>query len=148
MTSLFNPTDNLALVQRIERIGAESRAHWGTMNASQMLAHLQAPIKVALGQSTLKRSLLGLLFGPMIKRQMLGEKPFKRNLPTDKQLLISHPANVETEKAGLIQLVQQFTQGPTVLCTTPHPFFGPLTPQEWDRLVYKHIDHHLQQFGA
>jgi Protein of unknown function (DUF1569) len=30
----------------------------------------------------------------------------------------------------------------------PHPFFGELTPEEWDILQSKHLDHHLRQFGV
>ena len=29
-----------------------------------------------------------------------------------------------------------------------HAFFGKLTGEEWGRLMHKHIDHHLRQFGA
>ncbi|WP_424351099.1 DUF1569 domain-containing protein [Lutimonas sp.] len=29
-----------------------------------------------------------------------------------------------------------------------HPFFGELNREEWARLVYKHLDHHLKQFGG
>ena len=28
-----------------------------------------------------------------------------------------------------------------------HPFFGPLTNGEWNALQWKHIKHHLKQFG-
>jgi Protein of unknown function (DUF1569) len=34
-------------------------------------------------------------------------------------------------------------------CTThPHSFFGRMTADEWAILMYKHLDHHLRQFGA
>ena len=38
--------------------------------------------------------------------------------------------------------------GPRVCTTHPHPFFGRLTPAEWAIQQYKHLDHHLRQFGA
>jgi hypothetical protein len=38
--------------------------------------------------------------------------------------------------------------GPKGCTTHPHSFFGPLTPQEWAILMYKHVDHHLRQFGV
>jgi hypothetical protein len=31
---------------------------------------------------------------------------------------------------------------------TPPPFFGPFKPQQWAILMYKHVDHHLRQFGV
>jgi transposase InsO family protein len=38
--------------------------------------------------------------------------------------------------------------GPKSCTTHPHSFFGPLTPEEWAILMYKHLDHHLRQFGV
>jgi hypothetical protein len=29
-----------------------------------------------------------------------------------------------------------------------HPFFGPMTAEEWGIISYKHLDHHLKQFGV
>jgi len=31
---------------------------------------------------------------------------------------------------------------------TPHPMFGTLTRQEWLTWTFRHVDHHLRQFGA
>jgi len=31
---------------------------------------------------------------------------------------------------------------------SPRCFFGKLSGKEWGELMYKHIDHHLRQFGA
>ncbi|MFD1127776.1 DUF1569 domain-containing protein [Paenibacillus provencensis] len=31
--------------------------------------------------------------------------------------------------------------------TNPHPFFGKLTSEEWSIGLYKHLDHHLKEFG-
>ncbi len=34
------------------------------------------------------------------------------------------------------------------LSKDPHPFFGNLNSEEWDTLNWKHLDHHLRQFGV
>jgi len=28
-----------------------------------------------------------------------------------------------------------------------HPLFGSMTPEDWGFLQYKHMNHHLKQFG-
>ena len=38
--------------------------------------------------------------------------------------------------------------GPEGLSKAPHPFFGQLTADEWDKLQVKHLDHHFRQFGV
>ena len=46
-------------------------------------------------------------------------------------------------------LIDRFAAAGPKGCTThPHSFFGPLTPDEWAILMYKHLDHHLRQFGV
>jgi hypothetical protein len=46
-------------------------------------------------------------------------------------------------------LIDRFAAAGPQGCTThPHAFFGSLTPDEWAILMYKHLDHHLRQFGA
>jgi hypothetical protein len=148
MKSIFNPTDNTEFIERIDKLTPSTPALWGKMNAGQMLAHCQVPIQVALGDLQLKRGLMGILFGKMAKKKLLEDKPFKPNLPTFKDAIIKEDQNFDKEKQGLIDIVKRFTAGPNVITKVPHPFFGPLTIDEWDTLQVKHLDHHLRQFGV
>jgi len=54
-----------------------------------------------------------------------------------------------TEQQRLLASVDRFSAGgPAQFTTYPHTFFGPMTPAEWAIMHYKHLDHHLRQFGA
>ena len=149
MKSLFNAPDNQEVIDRINALSPASKPLWGKMQAAQMLAHAQQPLKVALGELKLKRGVMGFLFGKMAKKQMLAEGDLKRNMPTAREFLIRTDVLFEEEKKKLIALVQRFYQnGPQGLMKDDHPFFGKLTTEEWDKLQYKHLDHHLKQFGV
>jgi hypothetical protein len=149
MKSLFNASDNEAIIKRIHQLSGNTPALWGKMNATQMLAHLSQPMKVSFGELRLKRGLMGILFGSIAKKQMVNELPFKKGLPTDKNFIIKNTGNFEEEKRKVISLVKRFAQeGPSGLSQQPHPFFGKLTSAEWDMLSWKHLDHHLRQFGV
>ncbi|HEX8517684.1 MAG TPA: DUF1569 domain-containing protein [Bacteroidia bacterium] len=150
MESLFNPKDNQRIIDRINSLTNKSQAQWGKMNVSQMLAHSQVPLSVAFGEHKLKRGLMSVLFGRMFKNKLMkDEKPFDRNLPTDKRFIVVEQREFEKEKDKLIELVQRFVKaGPDGLTKDPHPFFGNLSGKEWDILQWKHLDHHLRQFGA
>jgi hypothetical protein len=149
MESLFESATNQKIIDRINKINPYSKAEWGKMNVAQMLAHAQAPFKVANEELKLKRGLVGILFGGMARKQLTGPKPFEKNLPTDKNFLVTGNPDFQLEKANLIELVNKFyVSGPTGITKNPHPFFGRLTIQEWDTLLYKHLDHHLRQFGV
>ena len=149
MKSLFNAPDSQELVDRINLLTAASKPLWGKMQVAQMLAHAQQPLKVALGELKLKQGVMGFLFGKMAKRQLLAGADMKRNLPTAREFLVKTDVLFDEEKKKLIALVQRFYQsGPQGLTKEDHPFFGKLTTEEWDKLQYKHLDHHLRQFGV
>jgi hypothetical protein len=119
------------------------------MNVPQMLAHCSAWMEMAVGLNTPPRIFLGRIVGKIAKRSLLGEKPIRRNMPTDKSLLMRDEKVFIAEQQRLLALVDRFSSGGPAQCTThPHCFFGPMTPVEWATMGYKHLDHHLQQFGA
>ncbi|MGA7161781.1 MAG: DUF1569 domain-containing protein [Bacteroidota bacterium] len=149
MKSLFNQSDNKEIVDRINRLTPGTRSKWGKMNVSQMLAHAQAPIKVAFGELKLKRSLTGFVFGWIAKKKLTREEEWRRSLPTDKNFVVTGQKNCEEEKHKLTTLVHRFEQsGRSVISAETHPFFGKLSLDEWDRLMWNHLDHHLRQFGV
>jgi Protein of unknown function (DUF1569) len=149
MKSLFDAAVSAEITERINRLSASSQPLWGKMQVAQMLAHCQTPIRVGLGDQELKRNLIGILFGRIAKRIFLSEKPFKQGLPTDKAFIYKDDRDFEKEKAGLIALVERFQRGGAAgISRKPHPFFGVMAPEEWAVGTWKHLDHHLRQFGV
>jgi len=149
MQSLFDTTTFNATVDRINNLSPHLPAQWGKMNVAQMCAHCKEAFKVPLSEKPLPRMFMGRIFGWMIKSKLYNEDPWKKNLPTAPNFLIKGERDFKTEKQNLIDLVNRFyAAGPTGVSKYPHPFFGKLTPQQWGVSMYKHLDHHLQQFGV
>ncbi|HUS03789.1 MAG TPA: DUF1569 domain-containing protein [Chitinophagaceae bacterium] len=149
MKSLFEPGVTREMVDRINRLAADTKPLWGKMRVEQMLAHMQSPLRVALGEEKLMKGLMGFLFGKIAKKQLVTEAPFKKNLPTAPSFIIKEEKNFEEEKSRVIDLVQRFSTEPKEkLDTRVHPFFGKLSADEWNILHWKHLDHHLRQFGV
>jgi Protein of unknown function (DUF1569) len=149
MQSIFNKSDYQALLDRIHRLKADTAAQWGKMDVAQMLAHLQVPLRVAAGEVKPKRGLIGILFGSLAKKRLSRPEPMPRNLPTDPQFVMKESKDFDLEKSQLLAVLQKLVQGgPDGFSKAPHPFFGKMTPEEWDILSYKHLDHHLRQFGV
>lgn len=147
--SLFAPADQAALLARIRSLTPATPALWGRMNVAQMLAHLQIALASAVGETKRPRSLLGRVVGRLAKRSALGPKPFGKGLPTDKSFVVKDPREFQRERDGLTARLDALARGgPSAFTDHPHIFFGPLTPPEWDLLMWKHVDHHLRQFGA
>jgi Protein of unknown function (DUF1569) len=94
--------------------------------------------------------LLGRIIGRIVKPMALGnDEPMRRNSPTAKALVVQDDRDLGTERERLCGLIDQFAAAGPQGCTThPLSFFGRLTPEEWATLMYKHLDHHLRQFGV
>ncbi len=148
MITLCETNENAAIVRRIETLAGDSTPEWGKMTVAQMLAHCQGPFRVAAGQLRLKRALIGRIFGKLAKKKFVtSDAPFSHNSPTDSRFVFPDAHDFAGEQAALLELVKRF--GETgVVTRDPHPFFGPMTSEEWDRLLWKHLDHHLRQFGV
>lgn len=150
MKSLFNTADSEQFIERIGKLTATTRPLWGKMNVAQMLAHCTAPLKMAHGEIKGKRGLISFLFGKSAKKKFANPIiPFSKNLPTDPNFKFPDTSDFEAEKKKLIAQIKVFNQkGPAGISDLPHSFFGVMTPQEWDIIQSKHLDHHLQQFGV
>ena len=150
MKNLFEATTADEVKARTGRLRQDSERQWGKMNAAQAAAHLAASMEMAVGDRLPQQMLLGRVIGGFVKPMVLGnDDPMRRNSPTMPGLVVSDERNLETERARLCALIDRFTAGGPQGCTThPHSFFGRLNPQEWAILMYKHLDHHLRQFGV
>jgi hypothetical protein len=149
MKNLFEPATLEELKQRLAQLRPESERQWGRMNAAQMLAHCSASMEMAAGLKSSTWSLLGHLFGRFAKSTVLNQQPIRRNMPTHKSLIVSDERDFALERQRLQALTERFAAAGPAGCTThPHSFFGPMTPMEWATLGYKHLDHHLRQFGV
>ena len=150
MKNVFDPNDLESLKTRIGHLQPDSPRQWGTMTAAQALAHCSLGVQMATGDLLPKRNLIGRILGPMIKPKVVGDdEPMRRNSPTMKEIIIRTDPDFATEQTHLATLLTQFASAGPAACTThPHAFFGPLTPNEWAIVMYKHIDHHLRQFNA
>lgn len=149
MNSLFNPADREALSLRFATLEPGAQRHWGRMEPAQMLRHCAIAMEDVMGARPVKQAFLGKLLTPLIRRQIFGDRPFRRNAPTDPIYVVSDAQDFEAERARLATLIDRAIQrGAAKAEGMIHPFFGRLSGAEWGRLVYKHLDHHLRQFGV
>ena len=145
--NLFDTTVKQEIIARINNLTPQSQRQWGKMDVAQMLAHVQVPMGVALGTHTVKGNWLMKLILPLFKKMLYDEKPWKPSLPTDKTFIMTGlTKDFENEKKELLDMVNRFTE-PNMI-NEKHPVFGNLTKEQWSKATWKHIDHHLQQFGV
>ena len=149
MKSFFNTSDTSEMIKRIEKLPSSAQKQWGKMEVAQMLAHCGRSIEMAMGIINPRRVFIGRLIGGFFKSKYTEEKPFSPDSPTSDELKVIDARDFNIEKEHLIQRIKVFSNGGEDACTKhPHPFFGNLTPSDWGIGMYKHLDHHLRQFGG
>jgi Protein of unknown function (DUF1569) len=150
MKNLFEAATAKEVRERIAKLGPTSERQWGKMTAPQAMAHLSVAMEWAVGDNLPPRMFVGRFCGPIAKSQLLkDDRPMARNTPTAKSLVVSDQRDLAKECHRLSTLIERFNAAGPQGCTKhPHTFFGQLTPQEWAQLMYKHVDHHLRQFGV
>lgn len=150
MINVFDHNDTVKIIDRIEKLTASTTPKWGKMNVEQMLAHCNVTYEMVYDNkhqrpSVFKRFLLKLF----VKNFVVSDKPYKQNLQTAPDFIISDSRNFENEKNRLVAYITKTQQlGANYFDGKESLSFGKLTKNEWNNLFGKHLDHHLTQFGV
>jgi len=147
MHSIFNKADNNLIIARIHKLTPESKALWGKMTVDQMLKHTEAAVAVAFSEKELKINFLMKLLGKLLKNKVF-TNDFRKNSPTAPEFVFVDQYDFEASKTALIKQFSRFAEGESSITLTVHPFWGKMTSADWNTLMWKHVDHHLSQFGV
>lgn len=149
MKSLVTKESNHEIVDRINKLSPDTKPLWGKMNSGQMLAHCTVGLRIANGEIIPRSNFILKILGKIVKKRILTQDGFKRNSRTSKEFIITDDKNFLEEKEGLLKYLNKMeVKGYGFFTRKPHTIFGQLTPEEWENISYKHIDHHLKQFGV
>jgi len=150
MESVFNPADVTKLVGRINKLTPSTQPLWGKMSVGQMLAHCNVSYEMAYTDKHPKpNALMKLVLKLLVKNKVVSETPYKHNNPTGPAFIIKEDKNFEEEKTRLIDHINQTLQlGEEHFDGKESHSFGKLNATEWNNMFWKHLDHHLSQFGV
>ncbi|MDQ3000094.1 MAG: DUF1569 domain-containing protein [Fibrobacterota bacterium] len=150
MKNIWNPEDTRKTLERIDTLRPESKPVWGTMSVGQMLAHCNVSYEMVYGDNHAKPNpILRFILKVLVKGAVVNEKPYKHNSRTGPQFVIKETKDFASEKNRLVAYVLKTQQlGEAHFHGKESLSFGPLQGKEWNNMFYKHLDHHLSQFGA
>ena len=144
-----NVTDEF--ISRINKLTMNTNPVWGKMNVSQMLAHCCITYQYVYEPQIFKKPnfFMAWVLKTFVKKSVINEIPYKHNLQTGPDFIIKDDRDFEKEKSRLICFLQKSQQDGEDFYNDKESFsFGKLNIIEWNNMFYKHLNHHLTQFGV
>lgn len=146
---MFEATDVAVVIERIDKLSENAQPQWGSMNVSQMLAHCNVTYEMIYDNKHKKpNAFTRFLLKAFVKPKVISDAPYKRNSPTAPQFKVADDKNFQIEKTRLVDYINKTLQlGADHFNGKESLSFGKLSSKEWNAMFYKHLDHHLNQFG-
>jgi hypothetical protein len=150
MKNIFTTPVASEAIARIHQLSPNSKAIWGKMDAAQMLAHCNVTYELVYENIHPKpNGFTKLMLKLFVKNNVVNEKPYGKSGQTAPVFIIKGDKDFTAEKNRLIDYINK-TQalGEHHFHQKESASFGVLTKTEWNNMFYKHLDHHLSQFGV
>jgi hypothetical protein len=147
MKSIWQDETRRELSDRVGAVAWDRRAEWGKFSAPKMVCHLADSLKMAMGDLKVVRKRLPMRYPPL-KQFIIYVAPFPKSAPTAPELLVRAPREWANDIADVQDLLARAGSARTTEAWPEHPAFGKLSKRAWGVLIYRHMDHHLRQFGA
>ena len=150
LPNIFTKPVTDEIIKRINKLTPETKPVWGKMNAAQMLAHCSVSYEMIYENIHPKPNpFLKFILKSFIKSKVTGEAPYPHSSRTAPQFIITDTKDFEKEKERLINYINKTQQlGESHFESKESNSFGVLNKTEWNNMLYKHLDHHLSQFGV
>lgn len=150
LPNIFTKQVTDELIQRISNLRPDTQPLWGKMNAAQMLAHCSVTYEMVYDNIHPKpNAFMKFILKSLIKNKVTGEVPYPHSSKTAPQFIMTGMKDFEKEKQRLISyLIKTQELGENHFDNKISNSFGVLNKTEWNNMFYKHLDHHLKQFGV
>ena len=147
MKTVWDAETRAEMFTRLDKLRPNQPKLWGQMSVCQMLSHLADPIRAAMGELEVKEKKTPFRFPPL-RFLIIYVFPFPKNVPTAPEFLARTAPSVAEGVAELKSTVTRFASRPAHAPFVRHAAFGRMGRKDWGCVMYKHIDHHLRQFGV
>lgn len=146
--TLFDANDRQRILDRVSTLSPGSTRRWGRMTVSQAVPHMADQLRMALGENPCRSFSGPLRFAPL-RWLSIYVAPWPRGrVKAPRELFSTTPGELEADVRHLKDLVSRFATADPNAKWPDHPLFGPLSGPDWGVLAWRHMDHHLTQFGV
>lgn len=147
--SIWNPAARTAILTRVDKLTPDLQPRWGQMSCPEMLAHVAVANQMGLGE--IEAKVFKTIYRNFpLKQFFLYWVPLPKSVPAPRQI-VTHgkPAPpFEESRALLLRTIDTICESRERKQWPDHPYLGAFEGKHWAVMAWKHLDHHLRQFGV
>ena len=151
LPNIFSKDVTDEIISRINKLNKDTKPKWGKMSVSQMLAHCCVTYQYVYKSEKFNKPnlLMGWVLKSFVKKSVVNEIPYGHNIKTGPDFIIKGDRDFESEKQRLVEFLRRSQKDGEEYFSGKESFsFGKLNTNEWNNMFYKHMNHHLTQFGV
>lgn len=141
------------IIRRISHLTPATKSLWGKMDVNEMICHQSDPLRDIMG-IRITEPVVPKEMQPKIYEMVMTEEDWAHDLPTFPPYLQAaegggtKPTTFDQDKKALLDLLTKYHTLAPDFQFHPHAGLGVLTKDQFGMFFWKHIDHHLRQFGV
>ena len=149
--TIFDKSDYETILRRINNLECEAVRQFGEMDVNEMVCHITDQIRLALSYLELPNE--GNFFDRTVKKWLalsmdsIPKEKIKTINGVNPKIDGTKPVSLIDDKVTLVKLLEQLKKQDENYEWGRHPKFGKLNKKQWGKLIYIHINHHLEQFS-
>ncbi|NLN91890.1 MAG: DUF1569 domain-containing protein [Candidatus Hydrogenedens sp.] len=147
----FDSTYMIRLCDALATLDEDQKPLWGTLTPETLLEHLIWILRQSMGRSLHVPDYSSFLSRKLTKKLILsGMRSLPKNMHLPAHLIRQGIRDRETGDLETLQaLMEEYLNlvQADELEPAPHPCYGKMSIDEWDRFHVLHFEHHLKQFG-
>jgi hypothetical protein len=152
MSTVANHRTLGSLVERLRQLRPDTPRGWGTLTAGEMLCHLGDAHESVLGTRIPPGPPAARAPSPLLKWIALYTPvPWPKGVKTrpgvNPKIDGTKPGDFERDRARAIASLEQLAIAASGGLPPTHFRFGRMSVRDWHRWAYRHVSHHLRQFG-
>lgn len=146
MPLLHEPSTRAGIEARIRALTPDSRPTWGKMSVDQMLWHMNQAMGLSLGTVTVGPG--GPTMPAWLMRLIVIKLPWPKGAPTHPDVIPKQQYSFAGERDLALRNIAEIAGRPLDYSWPVHSAFGKMSGRQVNALTYKHLNHHLTQFGV
>ncbi len=148
MRSIFDPAVRHSIARRFRDLTPGHTRKWGKLSTPEMLTHVSDQLRMAIG-----RLPASPIAGPLrhwpVNYLMVHMVPWpKGKAKGPREAFTTRPGNWEDDRATFLGLLEELGSADPGGTWPHHASFGRISGKDWGVLTWRHLHHHLTQFGA